>query len=96
MKLAKIGAYAGVTVSVFAIVGGLFAFDARYTKTVEAAEYRRQADIDREYGDVELRTKLIELEMQLNQDQRREKLLHRQLEQLLQRQNRLIELQQGH
>lgn len=81
--------------AILAIVTGVFTIDDRYYKTVEAAEYRQRADIDRESGDVELRIKIIELELQSVSDPRKERLLERQLEQLMERQNKLIELQQG-
>lgn len=83
------------TATVVGGVTGIFSVDDRYYKTAEAAEYRQQADIDRETGDVSLRIKLIELELQMGPDERRRILLERQLEQLLDRQNSLIDLQRG-
>jgi len=77
------------------LIGGIFVIDDRYYKTAMAAEYRTRADLDRESGDVESRIGILECQMQLNDNPRKTRLLERQMEQLLDRQNRLIELQQG-
>lgn len=91
----SIAAAVGALITIVTLVGGIFVIDDRYYKTAEAAEYRNRADIDRESGDVDLRLKVLELEIKLNDDTRRGSLLEKQVEQLMNRQNRLIELEQG-